>query len=83
MIFEVTRLKPRKKAQIRKSVAQIGSGILLLLSHAGLTATTDPAQFYNNLYFLLTLGLLPSRGTCSQEIIIPLRMDLKQGLSNT
>ena len=41
MILKVKRLKIRKKAYVRKSVAQIGSGILLILSHAGLTATTD------------------------------------------
>ena len=43
LIFKVTRLKIRKKAYIRKSVAQIGSVILLILTHAGITATTDPA----------------------------------------
>ena len=32
-----------KKAYMRKSVAQIGLGILLILFHAGLTATTDSA----------------------------------------
>ena len=36
------------KAYIRKSLAQIGSGILLILSHAGLTATTDSALLHRD-----------------------------------
>ena len=46
VIFKDKCLKIRKKANVWKSVAQIGSGILLILSHAGLTATTDSALVY-------------------------------------